>query len=132
MISGGEVFKRDVIGRVQTPRSRQEELLDEFEHSSLSGAKFAALAGIKYQTFAAWSLRRRKQRQGSGVKPSGKKADPVRWLEAVVDQALPPSPATGLIVHLPGGARMEVGQGAQVALAAQLLKLLQKEQTGAC
>lgn len=40
-------------GRVRTPPARKEALLDEFERSGLSGARFAALAGIKCPTFAA-------------------------------------------------------------------------------
>ncbi len=56
------VLKTDAAGRIQMPPERREALLDEFERSGLSGAKFAKLAGVKYQTFAAWAARRRKQR----------------------------------------------------------------------
>ncbi len=56
-----EVLKTDVLGRVRTPRARQEALLDEFERSGVSGAKFAELAGINYQTFATWAQRRSKR-----------------------------------------------------------------------
>jgi hypothetical protein len=60
----GTILKVDARGRVQTPPERREPLLDEFEKSGLSGAKFAALSGVKYQTFAAWATRRRQQRKG--------------------------------------------------------------------
>jgi transposase len=53
------MLKTDEAGRVQTPVERRERLLDEFDRSGLSGAKFAALAGIKYSTFATWAARRR-------------------------------------------------------------------------
>ena len=56
------VLKTDVLGRVKTPRARQEALLDEFERSSVSGLKFAALVGVNYQTFATWVQRRRRAR----------------------------------------------------------------------
>ena len=46
------LLKQDVRGRVRTPRKRREALLDEFERSGLSGPKFAALVGVKYQTLA--------------------------------------------------------------------------------
>jgi hypothetical protein len=49
--SDGAILRTDAQGRVHTPAARRESLLDEFERSGLSGAKFAALAGIKYQTF---------------------------------------------------------------------------------
>jgi hypothetical protein len=55
------ILKTDVLGRVRTPRERREHLLDEFERSGLSGKKFAALAGIKYPTFATWAQKRRKR-----------------------------------------------------------------------
>ncbi len=48
----GTILKTDVLGRVKTPPTRREQLLDEFDRGGLSGAKFAELAGIKYQTFA--------------------------------------------------------------------------------
>lgn len=55
-----EVLKTDTLGRVRTSRARREEIVDEFEKSGLSGQAFAALAGIKYQTFATWVQKRRR------------------------------------------------------------------------
>src|SRR5882757_1600962 len=80
--SDGAILKTDTKGRVQTPATRRESLLDEFERSGLSASKFAALVGIKYQTFAAWAARRRKQ--GVAKAPTTKPVDLVRGLEAVV------------------------------------------------
>jgi len=122
LISGeGTILKTDERGHVQTPAVRRESLLDEFERSGLSAVKFAALAGIKYQTFAAWSLRRRRQReQGQTAAPP---TDSVRWLEAVVSPSGPGGPTpTGVVVRLPGGVCVEVGNLQQVALAAALVK----------
>ncbi len=92
--------------------------------SGLSAAKFAALAGIRYQTFAAWSLRRRKQ--GAAKAPVGS-ADPVRWLEAVVQEAQTPvtHKTSVVILRLPGGAQLELAYAKQVPLAAALLPALQ-------
>ena len=39
---------------LQTPVERQVAMVREFERSGLSGPRFAALAGVKYQTFATW------------------------------------------------------------------------------
>jgi hypothetical protein len=47
------VLKTDVLGRVRTPGARRESLIQEFERSGLSGAKFAALVGVKYSIFAS-------------------------------------------------------------------------------
>ena len=41
------LLKTDTLDCVFTPPARREQLLDGFERSGLSGAKFAALAGIK-------------------------------------------------------------------------------------
>ena len=122
------VLKTDVLGRVKTPRARQEALLDEFERSGVSGVKFAELAGINYQTFATWAQRRRRERgkypprtrARSSPEPAG--AGPLRLLEAVVENAAPAMPeGVALCVQLPGGARVEVGDARQAVLAAELL-----------
>ena len=127
MISAGEtILKTDTKGRVQTPPERRESLLDEFERSGLSGTKFAELTGIKYQTFAAWAARRRKQR--GVVQAPVKATDPVRWLEAVVSDAK--SPTSHLMapvkLRLPTGAWIEVAELSQVSLAAALAQALEK------
>jgi hypothetical protein len=117
---GGQILKTDTRGRVRTPKERREGLLDEFERSGLSGAKFAALTGIKYQTFAAWALRRRK---GAGSKVPARGTEAVHWLEAVAA----PMPASGgpvVVVQLPGGGRVELHELQQVALTAALLRTL--------
>lgn len=48
------VVKQDGQGRVRTPAARREQLLAEFARSGLSGARFAALAGVHSQTFMGW------------------------------------------------------------------------------
>jgi hypothetical protein len=118
------LLKTDDLGRMQTPLARRERLLDEYERSGLSGAKFAALTGIKYSTFATWAQRRRKQRDSS---PTTAKPDhSVRWLEAVVEQAQNrdgQKPA-GLRLQLPGGVAVEIADEKQAALAAVLVRAL--------
>ena len=79
------LLKTDDLGRVRTPQARRESLLDEYERSGLSGAKFAALTGIKYSTFATWAQRRRKPQRSAPI--TAKPRPSVQWLEAVVDQA---------------------------------------------
>jgi len=134
----GEVLKADTRGRVRTSEERREALLDEFEKSGVSGARFAALVGVNYQTFAGWVHRRRKQRGGQSTEPSPTEhkstsveaSQPVRWLEAVVEgtgvSAMAAAGGVALWVHLPGGARLEIGNSGQVALATELLCSLEK------
>ena len=123
------LLKSDTLGRVCTPPARREQLLDEFERSGLSGAKFAALAGLKYPTFAAWAQARRQQRgEAPHAKAPQNPAASVRWLEAVLDQAQgqPAGTAVALRVRVPGGAQLEISPAAQVPLAAALLAALEK------
>ncbi len=127
-----EVFKVDARGRVQTQRARREELLDEFERSGASGQAFAAIVGVKYQTFGSWIQKRRRARgqyaAAANATPSTKAAGTLRLLEAVIDREPPPGRAEivagGLCVHLPGGAHVEVCDARQAILAAELLRAL--------
>jgi len=75
------IIKTDEVGRRQTPAARRERLLDKFDRSGLSAARFAAVTGFKYSTFAAWLHRQRKQ--PTAAKVPAKSADPVRWVEVV-------------------------------------------------
>jgi hypothetical protein len=130
--SSGPILKTDSLARVRTPRDRKQELLGEFDRSGLSGVKFAALVGVKYSTFAAWAAKRKRSHPGKAT--PARLADPaaqVRWLEAVIDQAQGPtgkgSPV--LLIHFGSGARMEIVDAGQVALAAALLQALEKPAT---
>jgi hypothetical protein len=123
------VLKQDVLGRVKTPKARREQLLDEFEQSGVSGQKFAELAGIKYQTLATWIQKRRRQRGLPAAAKVLTPTDQVRWLEAVVEQAqgsAGKADGSFLVLHLPGGVRVEIGEAKQVELAAALVRALQK------
>ncbi len=125
MIEAGEpVLKTDKLGRVKTPAVRRERLLDEFERSGLGGQEFASLSGIKYQTFATWVQQRRRKR-GATHAPA-KSAEAARWLEAVVEQAKHPGNQNlaVMVLHLPGGARVEVMDEKQAVLAAVLVRAL--------
>lgn len=130
--AAGQILKTDSLARVRTPPERKRELLEEFERSGLSGWKFASLVGVKYQTFAAWVAKRK--RQGQVVAPAkaeAASAAKVRWLEAVIDQAQGAdgkSPAA-LTLQFAGGARVEIADLKQVQLAAALLRALESSQT---
>ena len=127
-----EVFKVDARGRVQTQRARREALLDEFERSGASGQAFAAMVGVKYQTFASWIQKRRPARGQYPAAANPTSSIPatgaLRLVEAVIDRE-PPTGRTeivadGLCVHLPGGARVEICDARQAILAAEFLQAL--------
>jgi hypothetical protein len=132
MMTEEPVLKSDTKGRVRVPAERREMLLDEFEASSLSAMKFAALAGVKYATFANWIQRRRKQRAAiqqsspsveDGVPCHQTAARPVRLFEAFAEVGRAVQ-SSGLRVELPGGARLMVDSPGQLRLAAELLQML--------
>ena len=105
-------------------------VLDEFERSGLSGTKFAAVAGIKYQTFASWVQKRRRATGAYLRKPADKKTagntaalPALGWVEAVMDKRCgTAAPKAVLCVKLPGGASVEIANELQAALAGQLLR----------
>jgi hypothetical protein len=92
----------------------------------MSGQKFAERAGIKYTTFANWLQQCRKRRPV----PSGTEAtEEIRWVEVVVGSCSRPKTGVkptvvSMIVHGPGGVRIEIHEEKQVDWAAKLLRQL--------
>lgn len=118
------LVKTDSRGHLRVSNEQRKAVLAKFEQSGMSAAKFAALAGIKYSTFAGWVQRYRR-----GKRPV--KSKPVRFIEAVIGpNANKPGSKTGLIVHLPGSVRVELSSVAEVPLAAALIEALQKRGSG--
>jgi transposase-like protein len=107
---------------VRASGEQRRRILAEFERSGCSAAQFARRAGIKYSTFANWVQlwRRRPSR------PARK--SPVRLLEAMLDQSQQPGAVdqnkSPLVLHLPGGARVELSDVKQVPLAVALVRAL--------
>jgi transposase-like protein len=106
----------DTKGRVRTSVEQRRLILAEFERSGVSAVQFAKRAGLKYSTLAAWVLR---ERRSKTLHP----APSVRLLEAVVDPAQGKT-SSSLVLQLPGGARVEIQNGRQAALAAELVRFL--------
>jgi hypothetical protein len=140
-----EILKQDGRGRVRVPAARREALLDEFEKSGASGARFARLAGIKYSTFAAWVLKRRKERGRSAKTVPGSRAGlndavlsagPVRLFEALLEGGngarRPAVGSDGLLIELPGGSRILVESPVQLQMAAELVALIAQNTRARC
>jgi transposase-like protein len=107
----------DTKGRVRASKEQRRLILAEFERSGVSAARFAKLTGLKYSTLAGWLQRYRRSKSKGPPQP-------VRLLEAVVEQALASDGKSPLALELPGGARLEIGDVKQVPLAAALLRAL--------
>ncbi len=125
MEQADRILKQDAAGRVWTPPERREAVLDEFEKSGLPAAQFAAHVGVKYPTFATWVQKRRKAREGANASDCQTPMVPrlEAWVEATVKGVVDDSEGA-LVVHLPGGVRVEVSTAAQAKLAACLLRAL--------
>jgi len=135
-----ELLKVDRRGHVRVSAQRRAVLLDEFERCAVSAAEFAAQIGVKYSTFAHWrQMREHKQTGGGDLAFPGPAAllaagsnSATRWVEAVVEANGSGGVASGpsLKIALPGGARLEISEAAQMKLATELLRAL--EGRGAC
>jgi len=111
----------DTRGRVRVSAQRRDALLAQFDKSGMTGKRFAAWAGIKYQTLCGWLQRRRRAAAGQG--PAGTEAKRIQWVEALVEGESTQPPKRGvLMVHLSGGARMEIADPLSAALAAEVLR----------
>ena len=120
--SDTQTSKIDNGKRVRVSPQRREAILDEFERSGLSGAAFAKLHGIKYSTFASWSIKRRKPNHTTCGLPT--------LAEIIINDEVPASalesPSSSLRIHLPGGAWLQLdGSEAQSKRAVQFLRALQ-------
>ena len=114
------LVKFDRRGRLRYAPEQKAAILDAFASSGLSGPKFAALHGVKYQTFAAWI-----QKQNRAGAPA---ALPAQVGLALVEVAAPAAPSRdpGLRVILPGGGEIHVAGLAAVPLAAALIRELSR------
>lgn len=113
------LLKVDTRGRVRTSPERRQAILHEFDQSGVSAAQFAKLAGIRYSTFAGWTNRRRQAKSGPSARPSA-----LRLVEAVIGPGQN-APNQGLLVHLPGGVRLELTSSSHVPWVAALVQALQ-------
>jgi transposase-like protein len=108
-------IKTDKAGRRRLSQEHKEALLDTFESSAMSGAQFAKKYGLVYATFASWVKKRRESR--AGLEMGSPSPD-------FVELDLSGSERDTLIVELPHGARIKIGDSSQVQLAAALIKTL--------
>lgn len=117
------ILKRDTRGRVRTPVERQRALVDEFRQSGLSAMKFAALVGVRYNTF--WTWLHKHGEDGAPARPRRRRRRQ-HFVELALGTGLVQTSGQGraLCLTLPGGASLRLEHRVQVGLAAELLKAL--------
>src|SRR5215469_530868 len=123
----GQILNRDARGRVLISRERREALLEKYDHSGMSGVKFAEYIGVKYSTVAYWlqSRRQRQQKERALVK-AGESAICGRsdgaWVEAVVENGSSARmQGASRRICFAGGAYCQITNSTEAALAAELL-----------
>ena len=112
------LLKTDVLGRLRITREHRQRLIEEFDRSGTSAARFAQLAGLKYSTFAAWVRRHRRRNL-----PVGRGHKPLRLVEAVAVRSKQDSGAA-VRLQLPGGAQLELSSVQQATVVAALIQAL--------
>src|SRR5215208_3286232 len=130
-----EILKQDGRGRVRVSRERREAVLDEFERSGMNATRFARLAGVNYQTFAGWVRRRRLSRaegDGSLARAPLTRGATVRLFEAVLGDGRSSLEVGALMVELPGGSRVVIESPTQLAMVAELVRLVAQSGRGRC
>lgn len=110
-------------GRVWVSRERRKALLEEFDRSGMSGAKFARLAGVKYPTFMYW-LKQRREGGGDEALVRASRPPAIDFVEALIEGSAGNGSMSGLTIDLPGGARLRIESPIQLQLAAELLRML--------
>ena len=122
------VIKSDCLGRIHVSREHRKKLLDAFDSSGMSGAKFASHYGIKYPTFASWIQKRRRERDNHHDTPRQSanclvdSLAEVTLAEHTLDTTAT-SPAL-VTIKLPGGSSLDIGNPDQARIAAALLNNL--------
>ena len=116
-----EVLKIDTVGRVRTPREKQEESLAAYGGSGMTGQQFAGFCGVKYSTLMSWVGKARRAN-----KPGGELSKPaaMSWVEATVEAERSGS-GEGLIIQIGNGVRLEVFNSRQAALASEVIRSLE-------
>lgn len=125
-----EILKADVKGRVRMSLQGREAILNEFEKSGASGAAFAKIIGINYQTFAGWVRRRRKGALRPDDLRASRKSPVLNFAEAIVVGQV--CEKTALTLELPGGARLKLSGLEQVELVCLLLARLDRKEARPC
>jgi len=123
------ILRADTLSRVRTPAAKRELILAEFERSGLSGARFARLHGINYQTLMAWT-RKRRASKSPGVPASSSPVDPVGHFATRLGlREVRIGADSGLEVEICGGVRLHIETPAQADLAGRLIRSLQLDRT---
>ena len=115
-------MKADRRGRLSYSPEQRSALVDAFQASGLSGPRFAALHGVKYQTLANWLQKRKRKAapEALGLPRPGFLSFVPAELQGM------PNGGVAMEILLPGGAKLSITAPGHVQLAAALIRELEK------
>jgi hypothetical protein len=111
-------------GRSRITKEQQAALLDEFEDSEMSAAKFCRQHRLVYPTFSSWRAKRRKKEKSSNGRKTESSMNLTEVFIAAPLRQNHPAGNDALVVDLPGGASMRVDSSYTASLAALLIDSL--------
>lgn len=120
--SSNEVLKVDTLGRVRTPKEKQDAILSAYGGSGMTGRQFAAYAGVRYSTLMSWVGKDRKERRS--VQEICSKPAVMNWVEATVEPERM-GRGEGLRIEIGNGVRLEVFNSRQAGLAGEVIRSLE-------
>ena len=114
------IIKSDVRGRLHYSKEQKSALVQAFETSGLSGPRFAALHGVKYQTLANWI---QKRKRAAAAAPPGLPSP--AFLSLVPAELEAAGDGRAMEVLLPGGSKLVITAPGQIQLAVALIRALE-------
>jgi len=112
-----EVLKVDTVGRVRTPREKQQDIVEAYEQSGMTGQQFAAFSGVKYSTLMSWVGKGRRAKRGLAGDGTPRA---LNWVEASLEGHEP----AGLSVEIGRSVRLLVSNSRQAELAGEVIRSL--------
>lgn len=119
------VLKVDILGRVRTPREKQDEIVSAYRGSGMTGQQFAGFCGVKYSTLMSWvgKARREGKTVEESTRPSG-----MSWVEATLEPGKS-GKGEGLSIEIGKGVRLEVFNSRQAVLAGEVIRSLEGQRS---
>ena len=115
------ILKSDCRGRLRYSAEQRAALVEAYQASGLSGPRFAAIHGVKYQTLASWLQKRKK----TGVSAGGTGLAHPAFLSLVPAELTASPSAAPMEILLPGGTKLAINSTGQIPLAAALIRELE-------
>src|SRR6478609_1131326 len=99
------ILKSDCRGRLRYSAEQRATLVEAYQSSGLSGPRFAAIHGVKYQTLAGWLQKHKKSASSAG---SAAPPHPAFLSLVPAELHVAPSSSVSMDILLPGGTKLAI------------------------